>query len=298
MCMYDVCTCMYMYVCTYVCVLYLCSVASTLTRYFQERSAQSILSGHSLAVSHSLTSCLQKLSQSSSQSPAPFSAHIALEMAPETFAAVQLVQSLPRKHRLFLSEGHHGLDVSHCSLGRLSLRGLHLNSLLQTHTEAIAEGNGSDDQAILSSLQLSLEAGCSSVQLAMAAMLPPTSLSRYTTPDLLPNLPCGISRLDTEVSACPGLCSLLEAGCARPSLSMAVKIVTQEVSHKSVLTWNHVQTHPLASGNTWPVSDAMEQKKNKLVVSLSVPQLWADVAAPSTGQPNLSTGRSMQYVCM
>ena len=207
-------------------------------------------------------------------------------MAPDAFAAVQLVQSLPRRYQLH--SGSSGLSVPHCSLATACVQGLQVSSLVRTHSQTVTED--ADNQAMVSSLQLSLKGHCSSVQLALAALLAPGT----QLPPSLACLPPSRGGLEPATGPCPGLCRLMEAGCVSPSLTMAANIVTREVSHKAVLTWEHVQGCSVKGDEQCPATPLQEQVKNKMAVSVSLPEVWAEVAAPCTGRPGPSTGYCWQ----
>lgn len=249
-----------------------------------------MLTGCSLEASLSLDSYLGRLLQPS-EPPQPLSVHISFDMDPEAFVAVQLVQALPQQYQL--PELPPGASVPHCSLVTAALFGLQVSSLIRTHTESVAEDD--NNFATVSSLQLSLKGDCSSVQLSLAAQLSVDTCSLPSLPNLLTNS----SRLEVLVGPSPRLCSLLEVGCLSPSFTIAAKVVTLEVSRRAILTWEHITSHP-SDGGVWrSSSQQQEEVNNKIAVSLSLPQVWADVAAPHTGRPGASTGRSVcVYVCM
>lgn len=258
-------------------------MTTSLTYYFQQRSALAVLTGCSLEASLSLNSYLSQLLQPSSD-PQPFSAHISLAMNPKAFAGVQFVQSFPQQHWHHINpDPPSGASVPHCSLVSAALCGLQVSSLIQTHTESVAEDE--DNHATVSSLQLSLKGGCSSVQLSLAVQF-----SVGTFPSSFPNLLTNSSRLEVVVGPNPGSCSLLEMACLMPSFTAAAKVVTLEVSHKAVLTWEHVHSHPLREEVKRLASNQQEEVKNKIALSVSMPQVWVDVAAPCTGRPGASTG--------
>ena len=262
------------------------SMASTLTQHFEQRSAFSILSANSLVTSLSLNSYLEKLMETPKDSK-PFSVHITVGMAPDTFAALQAVQSSPRHCRL--RRGGPGVRevVPHASLVTVFLKGLQVNSLIHSESEVVPDEM--DEVIHLNSFKVSVVGQCAAVQVALAALLSQNTLSHFPTSSF-PHLPPHCSRLDMSLAQHPGLFSLLEASCSNPSISAAAKIVAREVSHKAVLTWEHVHTHPLDSDLMQPSSQSVGRVKNKLVLSLSLPQLWADVAAPRTGRADPSTG--------
>jgi hypothetical protein len=262
------------------------SIIKTLAHYFQQRGALAVLTGCSLETSLSLGSYLGRLL--CSHQPQPFSAHISLGMDPKACITVQLVQSLPQRYRLS-SELSASVGVPMCSLLTATVFGLYANSLVRTHTQTVAEH---DDVTTVSSLQLSLQGGSSSMQLSLAVKLSGDA----TFPPSLPNLLTNSSRLEAVVDHCSGLCSLLEAGCVSPSFTVAAKLVTLEVSHRAVLTWEHVLSHPL-EGVERVTCEQQEEVTNKVAVSVSLPQVWADVAAPPTCKTGTSTGMLKHAVC-
>lgn len=264
----------------------LLSMASTLTQHFGQRSALSVLSGSTLVTSLSLDSYLGKLMEAQKDSN-PFSIHITVGMAPDAFAALQAVQSSPRLYRLRRGGPGACEIVPHTSVVTVFLRGLQVNSLVHSESEAVSDET--DDVFHLNSFKVSVEGQCAALQVALAALLSQNTLSRSPTSSF-PHLPPHHSRLDVRLAQHPGLLSLLEASCSSPSISAAAKVVAREVSHKAVLTWEHVHTHPLNSELTQPSSQSMERVKNKLVLSLSLPQLWMDTAAPHTGRADTTGG--------
>lgn len=259
------------------------SMTTSLADHFQQRGALAVLTGCSLEASLSLNSYLSQLLQPLSD-PQPFSAHISLGMNPKAFAGVRFVQSFPQQYWHYMNpEPPAGASVPHCSLVSAALCGLQVSSLIQTQTESVAEDE--DNHATVSSLQLSLEGRSSSLQLSLAVQF-----SADTFPPSFPNLLTNSSQLEVVVGPSPGLCSLLEMGCLLPSFTAAAKVVTLEVSHKAVLTWEHVHSHPLRGEVKRLTSNQQEEVKNKIAVSVSMPKVWVDVAAPRTGRPGASTG--------
>lgn len=253
-------------------------MTTSLTHHFQQRSALAVLTGCSLEANLSLKSYLSQLLQPSPE-PQPFSAHISLCMDPNAFAGVQLVQSLPQREVLASA------SVPYCSLVSVALCGLQVSSLVQTHSESVVEDE--NNHANVSSLQLSLKGECSSVQLSLGVQF-----SGGTFPPSLPNLLTNSSRLEVAIGPSPSLCSLLEMGCLLPSFTAAVKVVNLEVSHKAVLMWEHVHSHHLDGELKRHASNQQEEVKNKIAVSVSMPQVWVDVAAPHMGRPGASTGEA------
>ena len=253
-------------------------MTKALTCHFQQRGALAVLTGCSLDTTLSLNSYLTKLIHPSSDCK-PFSAHISLGMEQNAFLGLQLVQTLSPPCQLSPSA------QPLCSLVNTTVLGLQLSSLIQRHTQKVVGEEQS--QSSISSLQLSLQGSCSSLQLSLAAQLSPEA----QTPPYLPNLLTCSSRLEAMLGSSPGLYSLLEAGCHGPSCSTAAKIVTQEVSSKAVLTWEHVES--VDSDGRRTTSHQREEVNNMLALSVTLPRVWADVAAPQTGRHSLSTGEGM-----
>lgn len=212
-------------------------------------------------------------------------------MDPKACVTLQLVQSLPQRYR-HSPKLCAGANVPTCSLLTAAVFGLYVNSLVRTHAQAVAEND--DDIATINSLHLSLQGSSSSMQLSLAV-----KLSEDTTPPpSLPNLVTNSSRLEAVLNPCPGLCSLLEAGCVSPSFTVATKFVTLEVSHRAVLTWEHVLSHPLEGSMRKTTCQQQEKVINKVAVSVSLPQVWADVAAPPAGTIGASSGTYLEACCM
>lgn len=248
------------------------SMVKTLTYYFEQRGPLAVLTGCSLETSLSLKSYLNKLLHHSSQLQ-PSSVHISLVM---DSLSIQLVQSLSLQYQFEDNQPQ-------CSLINASVIGLQVNSLIQTQSQSICDDDNT--QSIINSLQLSLQGNCSSVQTSLAIQF---SINEQRPPPLpsLPNLLTCSSRLEAVVG--PGLCVLLEAGYSDPVFTAVANIVTNEISPKAVLTWEHVECidDNILIHNT----QQQEQINNKLALSLVLGQVWTDIAAPQTGKHSLSTG--------
>ena len=258
-------------------------MVSTVSDYMGQRSALSVLSAHHFLTSLSLNSYLEKLMEPDISTDA-FSLHLCVKMAPNTFVSLQSVQSSPKHFRLKKNgTGQHEI-VPHCSMASVFLTGLQLNALVQSRSEAIPEGF--DDPIILSSLKVSVLGHCSSLQASLAVLLSQHTLTHFPT-SLFPQLPPHLSRLDVSVAQSAGLCSLLEAGCSNASITAAARVVTREVSHKALLMWENVRNQPPESNHNPPPSASVN---NKLMLSVSLPRLCVDVAAPHTGRVEPSTG--------
>ena len=243
-------------------------MTKSLTAHFQQRGALAVLTGCSLETVLSLNSHLDKFLDQSHDTE-PFSVHISLDTS---CVAVRLVQPLPQRCQLSTD------PLAQCSLATATVFGLQVNSLVQTQTQRVVE-----DDSTVSSLQLSLQGNCPSLYLSLA-------VQQSTQPSSsLPNLLTNANRLERVVSPSPGLCSLLEVGCVSPSFTVAAKIVTLEVSHHAVLTWEHVQSHSVDECGQ-RTSQQREEVNNKLAVSVVLPRVWADIAAPHAGRPSPSTG--------
>ena len=246
----------------------LSSVMHSLTQYFRQRAASAVLTSFSLDTHLALKSYLSKLLHLSTEPHHPFSAEVSVAVDPDI--NVHFVQSHPLPHA--------GEPV--CSIIALTAFGLQLGSLLQSHSQAPVESNST-----LSSLRLSLQGKCSSLKTSMAVKLgnkPSTSL---------PNLLANSSRVSSLIEPSPNVCVLLEAGCLSLSLTVAAKIVTMEVSPKAVLTWDHIQSVEVdESSGRVSLQHQTDEVRNQLAVSVSLPHVWADVAAPLSGWPSLATG--------
>ena len=248
------------------------SMAASLAHYFRRRAAPAVLTGCTLETSLSLQSYLSRIlssSSSSTEQQQPFSAQISLAVCPD--CGFQLVQSHPLTHG--------GKLV--CSFVTATICSLQVGSLLQTHNHA-----DSENMSTLSSLGLSLQGRCTSLQGSLAVNLS----SDKTSPNRsLPNLLTNPRRPQAAlVDSSPEFCVLVEAGCNSPSFTVAAKIVTMEVSPRAVLTWDHIQS--VDGSACRPSSNQTEEGRNQVALSLSLPQVWADVAAPHTGWPSETTG--------
>ena len=216
-----------------------------------------------------------------------FSLRLGVKMAPNTFASLQSVQSSPKRFRLRKKgTGQHEI-VPHCSMASIFVTGLQLNALVHSRSEAVPEEF--DEPILLSSLKVSVLGHCSSLQASLAVLLSQHTLKQFHT-SLFPQLPPHLSRLDVSVAQSAGLCSLLEAGCSNASITAAARVVTREVSHKALLTWENVRNQPPESNRNRPPSRSVERVNNKLMLSVSLPRLCVDVAAPHTGRVEPSTG--------
>lgn len=249
------------------------------THYFSQRAAEAVLTGCSLETSLSLKSYLTRLLESSAQ-PEPFSAQISLAIEPEFSLNLQLVQSHQWQHHL-----SSGVKGAVCSLVTAAVSGLQVSSLLQTCTQRTA--GDEENRSTISSVQLSLQGKCSSLQVSLAAQLC-CSGEKLSTP--LPNLPLNSHGQPPLVSPRADICRLLEAGCFSLSFTVAAKFVTMEVSPKAVLTWEHIQSLDIDTRGRAPSLQQTEEISNQLAVSVSLPQVWADIAAPSSGRPSSKTG--------
>ena len=253
-------------------------MANSLTSYFKQRGALAVLSGCSLETTLSLNSHLNQL-LNPPHDLVPVSTQVSLVMDRNACIAVRLVQSLPQPYQLPPA-------VSRCSLVTAAVGGLQLSSLIRIHTEKVSEDE--DSQCTISSLQLSLQGQCKTVQLTLATLLS----DGVTPPPSFPNLLTNSSRLQV-MDHSPSVCSLLEMGCVSPSFDLVAKIVTLEVSHRGILTWEQVQSEAV---DRKPTSQQTEQVNNKLAVSVTLPQLWIDIAAPHTGRLSASTGMKHVYI--
>jgi hypothetical protein len=253
------------------------SVVQSLTHYFSQRAAAAVLTGCSLETCLSLDSYVTRLLQS--PNPNPFSAEISLAVEPECSLYFQLLQSHPMQQQL-----SSGVKGPVCSLITAAMSGLQVNSLLQTCSRFKAEDE--DNSATVSSLQLCLQGKCSSLQVSLAAQL----VCGEENWSSLPNLRTNSHGEPPLIQPRPDICRLLEAGCFSLSFTVAAKVVTMEISQKTVLTWEHVQTLDIGTSGKTPSLQQKEEVSNQLAVSVSLPQVWAEVAAPVTGTPSATTG--------
>ena len=266
--------------------MYSPSMTRSATHYFSKRAAEAVLTGCSLEAGRSLESYLTRLLQSSAE-PQPSSAQITLSVEPEFSVDIQLVQSHPVQPQF-----PPGVRAPLCSLVTAAASGLQVSSLLQTGTQKTAEDE--ESSATVSSLQLSLKGKCSSLQISLAAQLSSSGGSSGSFPNLLTNS----HQRARLVGPSSGVCSLLEAGCMSLSFTVAAKVVTMEVSPRAILTWEHVQTMEVDRSARPPCLQQREEVSHQLAISVSLPQVWADVAAPHIGRPSASTGVQMlDIVC-
>ena len=254
----------------------------SLSHYFSQRAAATVLTGISLDTSLSLKSYVTNLLHSPSDTQ-PFSAQISITVEPKFSCNIQLLQSHQMQHQL--SSGVRGPV---CSLFAAGLSGLQVSSLLRTCTPA-----DEDNSATISSLQLCLQGKCSSLQVSLAAQLG-CGEENWSS---LPNLPANSHGEPPLIEPRPDICRLLEAGCFSLSFTVAAKVVTMEISPKTVLTWEHVQTMHVSTIGRTPTVQQKEEVSNQLAVSLSLPHVWANVAAPSTGTPSAATGLCNLIYC-
>lgn len=247
-------------------------MTQSLTNYFSQRSAEAVLTSCSLQTSLSLDSYLTKLMTLAK--PNEFSANLSLAVEPSSTLCVQFVQS----HSIHKPP----LGGPVCSFVTAVVSNLSLCALFKTCSETTTK-RLDKDKATINSLQISLQGNSSSLQVSLAAQL---SSGHKSCPNLFTNP----GPQPPLLSPSSDVYSLVEAGCSSVSFTMATKLVTMEISPKVVLTWDHV--HGLEIDRSIRTS-LPEEVDNQFALSLSLPQVWINIAAPTTGTPSSSTGQSV-----
>ena len=246
--------------------------------------------------------------------------HVTVAMAPSSFASIQLLQT-PKQ--LMLDNGEAPSNISlkeiarHSSLIVLYASGIGVDAVLETssefqetsHNRSVGgrerEGEGEEQRqerekktrTKIDSFKVSADVKIPVAQLAVCAVVQEkegASVSR------LPTLSPAQSQLHFQLVNLPPItdssevkttvCVLLEAGVRESSASCVAKIVHSEVSEDTVLTWRDVQGYQLQDINVQATSDDCEEKKNRVVVSASLPLLWSQLVSPNTGIASATTG--------
>ena len=259
------------------------------------------------------------------QKPHPL-LHLTLTMAASSFATVQLLQT--PKHLTF-DEAEIPSNISlkevarHSSLLVCYATGMGLDALLETasefqetlHNKSCGDdrGNeteeGEDEQrnigevgtkarTKIDSFKLSAEVKLPVIQLAMCALLPERTegVKSATFPSLsrtqsqlhfqLVNIP----PITEEATSESTVCILLEAGMKESTATCVAEIIHSELSEEVVLTWRNVQGYQLQDVSAQPTSEDCQEKKNRVVLSISLPKFWSQLASPSTGIAGPTTG--------
>ena len=94
----------------------------------------------------------------------------------------------------------------------------------------------------------------------------------------------------TEATSRSAVCVLLEACVKESSATCVAEIVCSELGEEVVLTWQNVQGYQLQDVSAQPTSDDCQEKKNCVVLSISLPLLWSHLASPNTGIAGPTTG--------
>lgn len=251
-------------------------------------------------------------------------------MAPSSFAAIQLLQAPTKPPTLppFSKLPHTSLKqiISNTSLVTLYLSGLSCKALLLAASELQqpsqtensdpnrsnsphrSESNSINSstpgrakpRTLLNSFKVSADLKCPVFQIAVCALIPVGS-EDGTSQDTLPGLSPAQSQLkfnlalpdrmgDEEEKKDVTICNLLELGVRDASATCVAQIIHSEISEEAILTWTNVQGYHLSDPTSRPKTDDFETKNNKVVVKISLPSLWSQLAAPYTGIPNGSTG--------
>ena len=279
----------------------------------------------SAAVSHHLVQLLKDKSfNQPHQKPHPL-LHLTVAMAPSSFATVQLLQT-PKHLTLDQEEVPPNIGLKgvarHSSLLVCYATGMGLDALLETASEFQEtlhnKSRGKDDGNVteegedergntgergtkaktkIDSFKLSADVKLPVLQLAMCALVSEkTEGERSTT---FPSLSRMQSQLHfhlvnlppiTEATSKSDVCVLLEAGVKESSATCVAEIVHSELSEEVVLTWRNVQGYQLQDMSAQPTSDDCQEKKNRVVLSISLPHLWSHLASPNTGIAGPTTG--------
>lgn len=303
-------------------------VVNSAGKFFADRSASFVLDtvthDSSAAVSGHLVQLLKDKSfNQPHQKPHPL-LHLTVTMAPSSFATVQLLQT-PKHLTLDQEEVPSNVSLKevakHSSLLVCYATGMGLDALLETASEfqetlhnksrGKDDGNkteeGEDERGNTSergtkaktkidSFKLSADFKLPVLQLAMCALVSEkTEGDKSTFPSLsqtqsqlhfqLVNLPP-----TTEATSRSATCVLLEAGVKESSATCVAEIVHSELSEEVVLTWRNVQGYQLQETSVQPTSDDCQEKKNRIVLSISLPWLWSQLASPNTGIAGPTTG--------
>ena len=173
------------------------------------------------------------------------------------------------------------------------------------HSEANSINGSTPGKAksrtLLNSFKVSTDLKCPVFQIAVCALIPVGSedaISQDTLPGLspaqsqlkfnlaLPDRLEGDEREKKDIT----ICNLLELGVRDANATCVAQIIHSEISEEAVLTWKNVQGYHLSDPTSRPKTDDFETKSNKVIVKISLPSLWSQLAAPHTGIPNSSTG--------
>ena len=303
-------------------------------RFFSERTASFVLDtvthDSSAAVNSHLVHLIKEQSFKQPQDKPHPLLHLTVAMAPEAFAAIQLLQA--PKH-LSLSQPRNGNSsnislkevVRHSSLMVCYASGIGCDVLLETASEfqdtvhnksrGEAEGNGEKERGgegemeegtkaktKIDSFKVSADVKLPVVQLAVCALVPEERDSGRAKKSTLPSLSHAQSQLNFQLSNLPPItaeggeaksavvCVLLEAGIRESTATCVAEIVHSELSEEIVLTWRNVQGYELQDVRKRPTSDECQEKKNRVVFSASLPLFWSQLASPHTGIASSSTG--------
>ena len=240
-------------------------------------------------------------------------------MAPSSYATVQLLQT-PKQ--LKLDEGGNPSNISlkeiahHSSLLVCYASGVGIDALLETASEfqetvhnrsrrEESRGEGGEEagegatkvKTKIDSFKVSADLKLPVVQLAVCALVPEKKEGDHST---LPSLSSAQSQLHFQLNNLPPItegcdstatvCVLLEAGLRESTATCVTEIVHSELSEEVVLTWRNVQSYQLQDLKTQPTSEDCSEKKNRVVVSASLPLLWSQLASPNTGIASPTTG--------
>lgn len=293
-------------------------------KFFGERSTSFVLDtathDSSSAVGGHLVQLLKEKSfNQPHQKPHPL-LHLTVAMAPAAFVAVQLLQT-PNDLTFNQEEGTSNISlkevVQHSSLLVCYASGVICDALLETASEfqetvhnksrGEDEGEGGEERGEgaggtkartkIDSFKVSADVKLPIVQLAVCALIPGKDKpSRPSLPTLshaqsqlhfqLVNLPPITEGIETKSV----VCILLEAGVRESIATCVAEIVHSELSEEVVLTWQNVQGYQLQDLNVQPSSDECQEKKNRVVLSASLPLFWSQLASPRTGIANPDTG--------
>ena len=299
------------------------SVTSSINDFFSHRSATSILSmlAHDgrTAVGDHLATLLKEKSFQELPTPKHPLLHLTVTMAPAAFAAIQLLQ-VPRKLPFVSAEPDKPTSTRpstylkqiapHSSLLTIYTEGINCDVLLHTasviqltsHNKNNALEETEQDQqnqgrTKLDSFKISADLKCPVIQLAVCALVQGSSKTEHTLP--------GLSQAQTQLnfhlhplqsveadkSSDGGIvCNLLEAGLREATATCVAEIIHSELSEEMILSWTNVQGHNLSDPLLRPKSEDCEKKNNQLVIKVSLPLFWSQIAAPYTGLANPSTG--------
>lgn len=280
------------------------SVIQSVKGFFESRSAMSVLNSTSFATSLNISNLLA--SQQATQSTCPPDPPDINNSAPllgvhlnmwetSAFVAVQLLQHAPPRKVTSVDHFPGVLEevIPHKSLLTVYLSGVSADVLLYTFSEmhGIAPATSR-----VSSVKVAAKLNLPVAQVNLCALVSAAANSCSALPGLVPaQQQLNFSLLLPSKIVQPEfvLCDLLEAGIKDSNLSVAASIVTSKLDTEAVLSWEHIKkggSDVSLDGHAATRCDSGEGKNNELMVDMSVPLLWSQLAAPQCGLAQLSSG--------